>query len=68
MDIMEFKYKYMQKVEEKPKKKILTIDEVQRVDSWAYNIFGSSEYAFMFDILIPNIEFALNHGYEIADL
>jgi len=64
IDILNFKDKYMQKVKESPTKKRLTVYEVERVDAWAVGVFGDAEYAFMFDILIPNIEHALTYGYE----
>jgi len=68
MDIMSYKEKYMNLVKKKPKKVKLTIDDVERKDAWSLNLFGSSEYIFMFDILIPNVEFALNYGYEVWDV
>jgi hypothetical protein len=58
----------MEKLKESPKKMTLTIDDVERKDAWAYKVFGDAEYAFMFDVLIPNVEYALTFGYEGANL
>ena len=68
MDILDFKNRYMEKLKESPKKMTLTIDDVERKDAWSYKVFGDAEYAFMFDILIPNVEYALTYGYEVVDL
>jgi hypothetical protein len=68
IDIIDFKYKYMEKVKETPSKAKLTINDIERKDSWAFKVFGDAEYAFMFDILIPNVEYALSYGYEYFNL
>ncbi len=64
--MMEFKNTYLEKLKTKSKKIILTPYEVRRKDAWSENVFGSSEYAFMFDVLIPNVEHAKEHGYDIV--
>ena len=64
--IMKFKKDYLEKRKKNSKKIILTAHEVRRKDAWSENVFGSSEYTFMFDVLIHNVEHAKEFGYEIA--
>ena len=65
-EIIAFKKQYSGLMKEKQVKVKLTPYEARRHDAWANNIFGSSEYAFMWDILIHNEEDALENGYYIA--
>jgi len=65
-EMMTFKKNYLDKMSQKSQKVILTPYDVRRKDAWALKIFGSSEYSWMFDVLIPNIDHAKEYGYEIA--
>ncbi len=65
-EMMKFKKSYLEKRKQNSKKIILTAYEARRKDAWSENVFGSSEYVFMFFILIHNIEDAKENGYEIA--
>ena len=64
--MMEFKKNYNERLGKGSVKIILTPYEVKRKDAWSESVFGSAEYTFMFDVLIPNIEHAKEFGYEIA--
>lgn len=65
-NMMLFKKNYIERMKKRAVKVILTPYEAKNQDAWAYNIFGSAEYAFMFDVLINNVDFALEYGYDIA--
>ena len=57
---------YLYLLKKNSKKVILTAHEARRHDAWAENVFGSSEYSFMFNVLISNADHAKEYGYEIA--
>lgn len=65
-EMIVFKKKYLELVKVSSVKVILTPYEAKRKDLWAKNVFGSSEYSFMFSVLIPNEDHAKEYGYEIA--
>lgn len=65
-DMMIFKKNYLERMKKNAIKVTLTPYDARNQDAWAYNVFGSAEYAFMFDVLIPNVDFALEYGYDIA--
>lgn len=65
-EMMKFKKSYLEKLKTKSRKIILTPYEVRRKDAWAENVFGSAEYDFMFDVLIPNVEHAKEYGYDVV--
>ena len=64
---MEFKQDYIDKLKAKSKKVFLTTSENQRHDLWAVNHFGDVTYAFMFEVLIVNVTYAMSKGYLVAD-
>jgi len=61
-----FKQKYMSKLKDSPKTILLSPYEAEHKDHWANKVFGNPKYAFMFQVLIPNIKYAINNGYEVA--
>ena len=65
-NMITFKKDYLNLLKKKSRKIILTPYEARRHDAWAENIFGSSEYSFMFEVLISNVDHAKTYGYEIA--
>lgn len=65
-DMIAFKVGYCESMKKSSKKVVLTPYEVKHKDYWAKLVFGSAEYAFMFEVLIGNVDFALEHGYMIA--
>ena len=65
-EMIVFKKDYLNLIKKNSAKVILTAHEARRHDAWAENIFGSSEYLFMFDVLISNVDHAKEYGYEIA--
>jgi hypothetical protein len=65
-EMMKFKKNYLDRLSKNSKKIILVPPESRRRDAWSQNVFGSSEYTFMFDVLIPNEEHAKEYGYDIA--
>lgn len=46
----------------------LTEEESIRKDKWALKYFGDTKYAFMFNVLVPNVAFAIRYGYKVAIL
>ncbi|WP_294959194.1 hypothetical protein [Sulfurovum sp.] len=65
-EMMRFKKNYLEKLSENSRKVILTPYEARRKDAWAENLFGSSEYSFMFSVLVHNVDNAKENGYEVA--
>jgi len=65
-EMMLFKRDYISRMTHKAVKVMLTPYEAQNQDFWADKLFGSAEYSFMFDVLIPNSNYAQEYGYEIA--
>ena len=63
-----FKQKYMSEVKSNPKTILLSPYEAEHKDHWANRIFGNPKYAFMFQVLISNIRYAINNGYEVAEI
>ena len=66
-EMIKFKIQYREQMKTKKKTVFLTTSENQRHDLWSLNVFGGPDYAFMFNVLIPNANYAMAHGYEIAD-
>lgn len=65
-EMIAFKSEYMRLLSTSNLKVILTHHEAKRHDFWAEKIFGSSEYAFMYDVIVHNEIDALENGYYIA--
>jgi len=64
-NMMRFKEKYTEALSTNSRLVRLTPYEARNRDYWAKRVFGNAEYSFMFDVLIPNIDHALEYGYEI---
>ncbi|MFT7880434.1 MAG: hypothetical protein ABXS91_08580 [Sulfurimonas sp.] len=65
-EMMVFKKNYIELMKKSAVKVQLTPYHVKNNDAWAYDVFGSAEYSFMFDVLIHNVDHALEFGYDIA--
>ncbi|MGW8169660.1 MAG: hypothetical protein ACWGHH_06615 [Sulfurovaceae bacterium] len=65
-EMMSFKKRYMERMARSSVRVVLTPYDVQRKDYWSERLFGSSEYAWMFDLLIHNVDDALENGYWVA--
>ncbi|NOR58040.1 MAG: hypothetical protein GQ474_05905 [Sulfurimonas sp.] len=65
-EMLIFKANYLARMKKNSVKILLTYFESHHQDAWSFKVFGSAEYAFMFDVLIPNIEYAIEEGYEVA--
>jgi len=61
---MLFKEEYSRRLKLSPIKTTLSPHEVENKDFWAVKIFKNASFAFMFPILIPNIKYAMENGYE----
>lgn len=66
VEMMTFKKEYLAQMKKGAKKVVLTPYDAKHQDYWAYNLFGSAEFSFMFDVLVSNVDHALEFGYEIA--
>ena len=58
-----YKNDYFDLLEREHVKQPLTPFEAEYKDYWSEKNIGSSKYAYMFDLLITNVEYAMREGY-----
>ena len=67
LEQLAFKNTYLEELSIRPKKILLTPFEAENKDHWALKVFGDPKYAYLFDMLIPNIDYAIKYAYEVID-